>query len=194
MAVAAAGPYANHFHFTPDRKPCHHVNIFTGWCPSWRPTNRQHRQTVTHIITTQDNHRKAKSNQQTTVRSVHLCALHCAQLVHTILYRTDLIIFPLPLTHHTIIIAPMMSVWAKGRGNSMQGNPDVRATGDGARQRVRKSWRHPLPLKCSFPTGIWANWSPHPKRHLDRLGRFCRAHSHYRQTDHSTPSVAIGHI
>ena len=32
---------------------------------------------------------------QTTVRSVHVCALHCAQLLRTILHRTDLIIFPL---------------------------------------------------------------------------------------------------
>jgi len=40
-----------------------------------------------------------------TVRSVHVCALHCAQLLHTILH---LIIFP--LTFQTIIIALMMSI------------------------------------------------------------------------------------
>jgi len=34
---------------------------------------------------------------QRTVRSVHVCALHCAQLLHAILLRTDLIIFPLTL-------------------------------------------------------------------------------------------------
>ena len=45
---------------------------------------------------------------QRTVRSVHVCALHCAQLLHTILHRTDLIIFPLTL--QTITIAPMMSI------------------------------------------------------------------------------------
>jgi len=45
---------------------------------------------------------------QRTVRSVHMCALHCAQLLHTILHRTDVIIFPLTL--QTITIAPMMSV------------------------------------------------------------------------------------
>jgi len=33
-------------------------------------------------------------------------------LLHTILHRTDVIIFPLPL--QTIIIAPMMSIWGKG--------------------------------------------------------------------------------
>ena len=32
--------------------------------------------------------------------SVHVCALHCAQLLHTILHRTDLIIFPLTLHNH----------------------------------------------------------------------------------------------
>ena len=41
-----------------------------------------------------------------------MCALHCAQLLHTILHRTDLTIFPLNL--QTIIIAPMMSIWGKG--------------------------------------------------------------------------------
>jgi len=43
-----------------------------------------------------------------TVRSVHVCALHCAQLLRTILHRKDLIIFPLTL--QTITIAPMMSI------------------------------------------------------------------------------------
>jgi len=45
---------------------------------------------------------------QRTVRSVHVCALHCAQVLRTILHRTDLIIFPLTL--QTITIAPMMSI------------------------------------------------------------------------------------
>jgi len=44
-----------------------------------------------------------------------VCALHCAQLLCTILHRTDLIIFPLTL--QTIIIALMMSIWGKG-GNA----------------------------------------------------------------------------
>jgi len=47
---------------------------------------------------------------QRTVRSVHVCALHCAPLLHTITHRTDLIIFPLTL--QTITIAPMMSICA----------------------------------------------------------------------------------
>ena len=41
-----------------------------------------------------------------------MCALHCAQLLHTILHRTDLILFPLTL--QTITIALMMSIWGKG--------------------------------------------------------------------------------
>jgi len=61
---------------------------------------------------TQYDHRKAKSNQQTTVRSVHVCAMHCAQLLHTILHRTDLIIFPLIL--QTIIIAQDDVYWKAG--------------------------------------------------------------------------------
>ena len=44
-----------------------------------------------------------------------MCAVHCVQLLHTILHRTDLIIFPLAL--QTITIAPMMSIWGKG-GNT----------------------------------------------------------------------------
>ena len=54
-----------------------------------------------------------QNNFQRTVRSVHtyVCALHCAQLLHTILHRTDLII--IPLTLQTITIAPMISIWGK---------------------------------------------------------------------------------
>jgi len=47
-----------------------------------------------------------------TVRSVHVCALHCAQLLlHTVLHKTDLIIFRLTL--QAITIAPMMSISGK---------------------------------------------------------------------------------
>ena len=42
----------------------------------------------------------------------YVCALHCAQLLHTILHETDLIIFPLTL--QTTTIAPMISTWRKG--------------------------------------------------------------------------------
>jgi len=38
--------------------------------------------------------------------------VYCAQLLHTILHRTDLIIFPLTL--QTITIAPTTSNWGKG--------------------------------------------------------------------------------
>ena len=41
----------------------------------------------------------------------YVCAVHCVQLLHTILHRTDLTIFPLAL--QTITTAPMMSphIW-----------------------------------------------------------------------------------
>jgi len=38
----------------------------------------------------------------------YVCVSHCAQLLHTILHRTDLIIFPLTL--QTITTALMMSI------------------------------------------------------------------------------------
>jgi len=44
--------------------------------------------------------------------SQFICALHCAQVLRTILHTTDLIIFPLTL--QTFTIAPMMSVWGTG--------------------------------------------------------------------------------
>ena len=42
----------------------------------------------------------------------NVCASHCAQLLHTILYRTDLIVFPLTL--QAITTAWMMSIWGRG--------------------------------------------------------------------------------
>ena len=45
---------------------------------------------------------------QRTVMSVNVCALHCAQLLHTKLHRTDL---PISLTHFCVcIIACMCSI------------------------------------------------------------------------------------
>jgi len=43
VTVASAGPYANHLHLAPDRKPCqpapcHSIFLQAGWS-SWRPTN-----------------------------------------------------------------------------------------------------------------------------------------------------------
>jgi len=61
---------------------------------------------------------------QKTARSVHVCALHCTQLLHTILLRTDLIIFPLTL--QTITIALMMSIWGKkGGGHFTRKSGDI---------------------------------------------------------------------
>ena len=48
---------------------------------------------------------------QRTVGSVHMCAVRCVQLLHTILHRTDLILFHLAL--QTITTAPMMSMYYK---------------------------------------------------------------------------------
>ena len=42
----------------------------------------------------------------------YVCASHCAKSLHTILHRTDLIVFPLTL--QTITTSPMMSIWGKG--------------------------------------------------------------------------------
>jgi len=39
-----------------------------------------------------------------------------------------------------------------------------------------------------------AHPSPQPKGYLDRFSRFCRVQGRDRQTDHATPSVAIGRI
>jgi len=56
-----------------------------------------------------------------------------------------------------------------------------------------------LPFTCENLDSVrtWflgAHPSSHPKRHLDRFSRFCRAYGRYtdQQTDHTTSSVAIG--
>jgi len=63
---------------------------------------------------------------QRTVRSVDMCALHCAQSLHTILYRTDLIISPLPpYNHHCSDDVYLME---GGRAESIRcymGGPDL---------------------------------------------------------------------
>jgi len=43
--------------------------------------------------------------------------VYCAHLFHTILHKTDLIIFPVIL--QTIIIAPMMSIWGEGANSAL---------------------------------------------------------------------------
>jgi len=59
---------------------------------------------------------RCKNPIQRTASSVsYVCAVHCVQLLHTMLRRTDLIIFPVAL--QTITIAPMMSI--RGKGNTM---------------------------------------------------------------------------
>ena len=46
--------------------------------------------------------------QRTVSLFICVCAVHCVQVLHTILHRTELTIFPLAL--QTITIAPMMSI------------------------------------------------------------------------------------
>jgi len=81
---------------------------------------------------------------QRTVRSVHMCmhyALHCAQLLHAILHRTDLIIFS--LTVQTITTTPMMSTWGKGN-NKLEEHclavSESRMLLRGVRMRVRRGY------------------------------------------------------
>ena len=51
---------------------------------------------------------ETKPNPENCQVCSYVCAVHCAQLLHTILHIRDLIIFPLAL--QTITIAPMMSI------------------------------------------------------------------------------------
>jgi len=46
VAVASAGPFANHLHLAPDRKPCQYTttHFFTGRIP-FLPPNQQHQTT-----------------------------------------------------------------------------------------------------------------------------------------------------
>jgi len=39
VAVASAGPYANHLHRAPDRPVTHHSVFLQAGCPLWCPTN-----------------------------------------------------------------------------------------------------------------------------------------------------------
>jgi len=55
---------------------------------------------------------ETKPNPENCLDCSFVCALHCAQLLHTILHRTDLIISP--LTIQTITIGPMTSIRGKG--------------------------------------------------------------------------------
>jgi len=85
--------------------------------------------------------------------------------------------------------------------DSSRGNPNVRPLG-----RVLGDVRENpgAPSRGNLDSGrlIYmvplAHPSSHPKRHLDRFSRFCRAHGRYRQTDrktdHVSPPVIIGRI
>ena len=60
---------------------------------------------------------ETKPNPENCLVCSYVCAVHCVQLLHTILHRTDLIIFPLAL--QTITIAPMMCIWGRGKGHTI---------------------------------------------------------------------------
>ena len=51
---------------------------------------------------------ETKPNPENCYVCSYVCALHCAQLLHTILHRTDLIVCPLTL--QTITTVPVMSI------------------------------------------------------------------------------------
>ena len=85
--------------------------------------------------------------------------------------------------------------------NNKRGNPDVRAIGNGARQRDGKFRRHP-PQKCAFRGGpgphlIRSSLGPPQstsKRHLDRFSRFCWVHKRDTQTDRRRYSICSNRL
>jgi len=74
----------------------------------------------------------------------YVCASHCAQLLHTILHRTDLIVFRLTL--QTITTTPMMSIWGKGGAGSPSNT------------------KSPGPRPTSVPSGILIHSSIWPQQ------------------------------
>jgi len=97
----------------------------------------------------------------------YVCASHCAQLLHTILHRTDLIVSP-PLTLQTITTAQMMSIWGKGDDMTGKFSPNswliiILFRGIPSSTRVRfplSTWRrHVLPVtwrQVALPLGMCA--------------------------------------
>jgi len=75
---------------TEDRLQSHQVHL----------TVLQAHTCIQYIHENESNHSEMgpvrQNSIQRIVRSVHVCALYCAQLLHTTLHRTDLIISPLP--------------------------------------------------------------------------------------------------
>jgi len=77
-----------------------------------------------------------------------VCALHCAQLLHTILHRTDLIVFPLTL--QTITTAPMMSIWGKGITVVRTGLDISRLSTQTVLQLMCSTWHCAHQCNCKF--------------------------------------------
>jgi len=60
VAVASAGPFANHLHLMPDRQPCQHLitQFFTGWMFFLTP-NQQYQSTEGNTVTAEPCYIKA---------------------------------------------------------------------------------------------------------------------------------------
>jgi len=107
-------------------------------------------------------HRKAKSNRQTTVRVCsNVCALHCAQLLHTILHRTYLII-SLLLSRQSPLLR-----WCLFEGSWHVFDVDAsghKGTVQWMRVHIGATWRIPLNRPCAAAM-----------RHYVRLENRCTA-------------------
>jgi len=91
---------------------CH--SIQTNKCPPPPSPMHAYNNTYTKMnLSTVKLASETKPNPENCYVCSYVCTLHCAQLLGTILHRTDLIIFPLTL--QTITAAPMMSIWGRGQ-------------------------------------------------------------------------------
>jgi len=89
-----------------------------------------------------------------------VCALHYAQLLRTILHRTDLIIFPHTL--QAITTAAVMSIWGKGCVVDVHWRIRIKSASSIWQQctgnRSLSAWR----LTCIFASSFWTWVSSSP--------------------------------
>jgi len=124
-------------------------------------------------------------------------ASHCAQLLHTILHRTDLIVFPLAL--QTITTAPMMSIWGKGASHSAVEHATIRPLRPAECSSSRRindlhSWSG---RRRRYPPHVSSRQSPHPSNaHRDcaspvhiRHHNGCQSTRHVTNSSHVTSSL-----
>jgi len=89
-----------------------------------------------------------------------VCAVHCVQLLHTILHRTDLIIFPLTL--QTITIVRWCLFKGKGGGGAAGGERNIL-------QQIHHA-RHGCCWKCDIKRGCpWKTHSGNPNHWHDLI-------------------------